>query len=786
MEWNPMAKTLKVNQAILSALLFSAFNSAQAEELIIEHLVPSGFSALEEHNTLQLLGVLDGKTLPAPLSFSEEKQQLTFDAQKYRNNNIDEQSIILLEEILSQLPYLQCQTGCDYILLGHNIMLDKVNNVITISNTNNRYLMPTTTWGVVHNQSFDLRMTARNYRAISGRGQGYIGLPLQSYGFINWFYNATRSKKHYQYGNESLYQHQTQTGVDSWYLQKNFQALYLRAGRQNNLDNSAGSIHTLINPALDQFITLGSQSYLALDAPSAGSLVLYATTEGDYEIYRDNQLIRRIPAQLGRNEIDYNQLPGGYYQVEIRLVDNTGRIVSQESQIISNIGTQTNHGWFLTMGKGAIHHRNNSPHLVQFGRSMKIQNLQTNLSLLADNAHHWAGEGNISRPWSFSNLTITPSLGMMSGEKHGGGYLRLNGGNAALGYFSVARYQTPDVSIYAPNYGSTSASYSRRFGPTQLSYQFNQYKHNRQHRIQSSWDWQRPQFGLNLSLGVQKGGQWINPISSGANFFSTNNYSVFLNTTLSFRKSSASINSAYAQQQLTTSANYQQEFTDNHGTSALGINGSTSGNTNNVGSFAHRSGSRGDMSARVGIDSKIANGGISYNGMIAISPQGAALGRSSYSGSALLIETPELSGTPYSFRAEGHPITGEGLYAIPLSRYQDRFFIRTHNDRSDLNMHIQLPVNIMRAHPGQVFSSKADITLDLLYNGFLNDANGLPINGVIQETGDTVHPNGLFSISSNTILNSISVQNGSTRYRCDMRQQRDHIYLCHTDEYQQD
>ncbi|CNK82190.1 putative exported protein precursor [Yersinia enterocolitica] len=64
-----MAKTLKINQAILSALLFSALNSAQAEELIIEHLVPSGFSALEENNTLQLLGVLDGKTLPAPLFF---------------------------------------------------------------------------------------------------------------------------------------------------------------------------------------------------------------------------------------------------------------------------------------------------------------------------------------------------------------------------------------------------------------------------------------------------------------------------------------------------------------------------------------------------------------------------------------------------------------------------------------------------------------------------------------------------------------------------------------------
>ena len=156
-------------------------------------------------------------------------------------------------------------------------------------------------------------------------------------------------------------------GIDSWYLQKNFQALYLRAGRQNNLDNSAGSIHTLINPALDQFVTLGSQSYLVISNPSAGSLVLYATRDGDFEIYRDNQLIRRIPAQLGRNEIDYNQLPGGYYNVEIRLVNRTGKVVSQENQTISNISTQTNNGWFLTMGKGMARNHS-SPHLMQFKR----------------------------------------------------------------------------------------------------------------------------------------------------------------------------------------------------------------------------------------------------------------------------------------------------------------------------------------------------------------------------------------------------------------------------------
>ncbi|ELI9230124.1 hypothetical protein RSN91_004289, partial [Yersinia enterocolitica] len=54
-------------------------------------------------------------------------------------------------------------------------------------------------------------------------------------------------------------------------------------------------------------------------------------------------------------------------------------------------------------------------------------------------------------------------------------------------------------------------------------------------------------------------------------------------------------------------------------------------------------------------------------------------------------------------------------------------------------------------------------------------------NGVIQETGDNVHPNGLFSIQSGVILKNITVQSASARYRCDMRQQHNHIYLCNLD-----
>ncbi|EIS17102.1 hypothetical protein YPPY54_4450, partial [Yersinia pestis PY-54] len=103
-----MAYYSKINHSLLFTLALFTLKLAHAEAVKIEYLVPMGFSAAEENNSLQLLGVLDSKTLPSPITFSEEEQQLQFNQQNYRHNNISEESIILLGEILSQIPYLQC------------------------------------------------------------------------------------------------------------------------------------------------------------------------------------------------------------------------------------------------------------------------------------------------------------------------------------------------------------------------------------------------------------------------------------------------------------------------------------------------------------------------------------------------------------------------------------------------------------------------------------------------------------------------------------------------------
>lgn len=144
----------------------------------------------------------------------------------------------------------------------------------------------------------------------------------------------------------------------------------------------------------------------------------------------------------------------------------------------------------------------------------------------------------------------------------------------------------------------------------------------------------------------------------------------------------------------------------------------------------------------------------------------------------MLVKTPDV-GTPYSFSVEGYPVVGGTTTAIPVPRYAKQTFAEVQTRRNDMDMHINLPVNFMHAHPGQVFAAQADIQLTLLYNGFFIDAQNQPVSGTILETGETVYPNGLFSIISDKAMKHVNVQDKTMLYLCDLRQQHNHDYLCH-------
>lgn len=736
-------------------------------EIIINHLVPAGFTAVEEDTSRRILVVLNGEYLPFPLFYSHSLKRLDFDKESLLHNGIVIEKIVLLEKLLEKLPYDECKSGCDYFLNGHSVTLDKINQTLIIKDPKLSNVLPITTFGLVHNQSVDLRAANNNYLAISANGQGYIGLPFQSYGYLGWFYNNT---SHVQ---RLLRNGDTKKGIgQNWYIQKNFSSVYLRAGHRNYLDNSAARVQTLISPALDHFVSLGSQHHISSETSSAETLVLYATQNGDFDIYRDGQFIRRFPAQLGRNEIDYAQLPSGYYNADIRLIDRTGREVSRESLQIANISFHGNKGWFITVGESLRARKKKKitdAYLIQFGRSMITPWFNSNVSLLADNAHHWAAEGNISRPLTFGRLNISPSLGVISGEKGSGGYLRLSGSNPTFGFWSVSRYQNPNVSFYTPTGNNSSTfSYGRRFGTTTLSYHLHHANNAAQHRLHGNWRWQQPQYGVNFSIGVRKDQRNDRK----------NDYGLFLNATLTFKKHNTQLTSIYTDKHIASGINYQHNQTDDYGNTALGLSGTVNRQNYNLSSLVSRQGSRGNLSAEIGASNQTIYGGLHYDGMVAANTQGIAFGPNGYTGTAMLVKTPDV-GTPYSFSVEGYPVVGGTTTAIPVPRYAKQTFAEVQTRRNDMDMHINLPVNFMHAHPGQVFAAQADIQLTLLYNGFFIDAQNQPVSGTILETGETVYPNGLFSIISDKAMKHVNVQDKTMLYLCDLRQQHNHDYLCH-------
>lgn len=273
----------------------------------ISYGIPEGFSAVEMDNSASYVSSFNGRTLPGLIAYSLEQNRLAFDPVKYAENGITVEEIETIRQVVSAVDYKQCVNGCDVRVAEHYVTIDKIRRTLQIRSSRDDYLSPATTWGLINNQSLDLRGSSDSYRAMNLSGTTWLGLPLRSFGYMSWYGSRNRMRGRSNGGQ----------GISSYFLQKNFHGTYVRAGKQNSLDYASGSVSTMLSPSFDQFVTIGSQNHLRADRDT-GSLVLYSTAEGNYEFYRNGRLILKRPAILGRNEISFIDLPGGYYPVEIR------------------------------------------------------------------------------------------------------------------------------------------------------------------------------------------------------------------------------------------------------------------------------------------------------------------------------------------------------------------------------------------------------------------------------------------------------------------------------------
>jgi len=709
------------------------------------------------------VGTFNGKTLPGFINYSAREASLEFDALKFAANGISPDDVTAIRNVLSQIDYKRCSKGCDEKIAGYYVTIDKLKRSISIRDSREDYIAPPTTFGLVNNQSVDLRASSDGYRAANINGSTWIGLPGRSFGYMNWYASSTEAR-----GMSS-----SSAGLSSYYLQKNFASTYVRAGKQNSIDFGSGSVSTLLMPSFDHFVTFGSQGNLQANR-NAGSMVLYASAEGNYEFYRNGRLIFKRPAVLGRNEISFADLPGGYYPVQVRLVDRNGNVASQETREINNVnfGAGGGNAWRVTAGKEM---GDEGGFLLEAAVSRNFSQFYLNAAGLVGRGGDWAAEVNVMRPTKVGNVDINPTLGLLSGERKTGGYLSVSAVSERLGSLSVSHYLNNGVSRFYSGAPSTSVAISHNLRRAVVGYNYQKSTRGETQQAEVRWNYRPNGLWATFALGLQKGS------------FSGNSrsYGVYFNMTLQLDKTQASFSVARAGGQTQLSGDYRKEFQDGFGTTTVGITGSRVNSQYGVNVYGSRSGTRGDATLNFGHNGNASNVDFNYRGMVAASQDGVAFGRYGSSGSAMLLRTPEVEGVEYGFNVEGNPVAGNGTYAVPLNAYSDLPFARVLSSSEALDMNVEVPANIVRAHPGQVYAADAKVDINMIYSGFLKDAEGRPVQGKIVETGDTAHRNGLFSIVSKTALTDITVEWGGRRQTCSLKAANGNDFRCKPQDIEQ-
>lgn len=125
--------------------------------------------------------------------------------------------------------------------------------------------------------------------------------------------------------------------VQSLYAQRELRDHFLRVGYF--LPTFQGVTRQPRAPGAANYTTVGimagSSDSLAIDSRAASVYPVYVTAnrEGSVEVYRDGSLIYTQPLQPGLQQLDTRRLPGGIYEVELRVIED-GRESSRENTLI--------------------------------------------------------------------------------------------------------------------------------------------------------------------------------------------------------------------------------------------------------------------------------------------------------------------------------------------------------------------------------------------------------------------------------------------------------------------
>ena len=174
----------------------------------------------------------------------------------------------------------------------------------------------------------------RNQLNLSRDGQNTVGrYALRGQGSLgNW---TTVAEAQVDRSNDD--RPQTRHRVDELYAERVHEDRFYRLGYFTPGLQGLSRQPRLLGSSPDTTVGLmfGSSDSLAVNNGTASATPIYVTPNrpGIVEIYRNEQLINSQPVQPGLQALDTRVLPGGIYEVEVRLVED-GQVTSRSQEFI--------------------------------------------------------------------------------------------------------------------------------------------------------------------------------------------------------------------------------------------------------------------------------------------------------------------------------------------------------------------------------------------------------------------------------------------------------------------
>lgn len=278
--------------------------------------------------------MLDGHALgEAMVVLSRDERVILLQFNDTRDSNIDatereQWSSVLQKGIQLGVCYTQCAPGlkaAHYSLENSELSL-LTDNAERDVNESQHYALPVdgSTGLMVKNQ---LNLSGGEQQDLSGR---YALQAISSLG--NWTQTF-----HAQLSQDGGPDSQLRHSVYELHTQKEWQNHFFRLGyfTPDSIGLSRQPCSFGDSPDTALGIMLGSSDSLAKEGgkPAVYPIYVTANREGSVEIYRNGALINTQKVQPGLQALDTRTLPGGIYDIEVRLIED-GRITSRADELV--------------------------------------------------------------------------------------------------------------------------------------------------------------------------------------------------------------------------------------------------------------------------------------------------------------------------------------------------------------------------------------------------------------------------------------------------------------------